>query len=70
MDPQIATPNIGAMSVEEAARYIGVCRSTVYEEIGTGKLKARKCGARTLLLFEDVQSYLRSLPTLETGAAA
>jgi excisionase family DNA binding protein len=33
-----------------------------YEEIAAGKLKSRKVGRHRLILHEDGQEYLRSLP--------
>jgi excisionase family DNA binding protein len=56
-----------AMSVEEAARFLGVGRTSVYAAIADGRLKARKLGSRTLVLTDDAKSFLESLPC--TGAS-
>jgi excisionase family DNA binding protein len=56
------------MSIEEAARFLGIGRSLTYAEIKSGRLKARKVGRRTIILHEDAERYLRSLPVV--GAAA
>jgi excisionase family DNA binding protein len=53
-----------AMSVEEAARILGVGRTSVYAAIASGALKARKLGSRTLILEEDARSFLASLPNV------
>jgi hypothetical protein len=34
----------------------------VYEEIRAGRLKARKCGRRTVVLAADLREWLASLP--------
>jgi excisionase family DNA binding protein len=49
------------MSVEEAARMIGVGRTSIYAAIASGALKARKFGSRTLILAEDAKSFLSAL---------
>jgi excisionase family DNA binding protein len=51
-----------AMSVEEAAGFLGVGRTSVYAAIADGRLKARKLGSRTLVLTDDAKSFLESLP--------
>jgi excisionase family DNA binding protein len=50
------------MSVEEAARFLGVGRTSIYAAIADGRLKARKLGSRTLILADDAKSFLASLP--------
>ena len=52
-----------ALGIIEAARAAGVGRSTVFDEINAGRLKARKAGRRTLILREDLQAWLAALPT-------
>ena len=51
-----------AVGIMEAARLAGVGRSTIYESINTGDLKARKAGRRTLILRDDLQAWLNSFP--------
>jgi hypothetical protein len=36
----------------------------LYVAISHGLLRARKCGARTLILDEDLRRFMRSLPRL------
>jgi hypothetical protein len=52
-----------AYSVDKFVRAFNVGRTTVYEEIRAGRLKARKAGARTLIAHEDGVAWLNSLPT-------
>ena len=54
-----------ALSIVEACARSGVGRTTIYEMIKTGRLPARKCGRRTLILLEDLQRCLEALPPVE-----
>jgi hypothetical protein len=53
-----------AFTIKEAVRASGLSRSMLYVAIGEGALRARKCGARTLILDTDLRRFLRSLPCL------
>lgn len=44
-------------------------RTQVYALIKSGKLKAKKCGRRTIITPEAWKEHLASLPDLETSAA-
>ena len=57
-----------AVGVMEAARLAGVGRSTIYQSINTGDLKARKAGRRTLILRDDLQAWLDSFPVVKSAA--
>jgi excisionase family DNA binding protein len=52
-----------ALSIAELVEVSGLGRSFIYEEIKAGHLVARKAGRRTLILHEDAESWLTSLPT-------
>lgn len=52
-----------AWSVNEFCQVVPCGRSTIYDEIRCGRLKARKLRKRTVILHEDGLAYLRSLPT-------
>ncbi|MHB2208533.1 helix-turn-helix domain-containing protein [Methylobacterium sp. CM6257] len=54
--------------IAEAVKVSGVGRSFLYEQIKSGRLKARKLGRRTLILADDLQSWLSALPTIQAGA--
>ncbi len=45
-------------------------RTTVYEAIKSGALKARKRGKSTIILPPDLAEYLESLPDFHDQAAA
>jgi excisionase family DNA binding protein len=53
-----------AMSIDQFRTRYGVGRTTVYEEIKLGRLRARKCGKRTIITEDDAEEWLRHLPTL------
>lgn len=57
-----------AFSVPAACKVAGVGRTKLYEAIQSGALRARKNGAKNLILREDLQRWLESLPT-ETAAS-
>jgi excisionase family DNA binding protein len=52
-----------ALSIAEACVMAGIGRTKIYEAIASGKLTARKCGKRTLILREELRQFLASLPT-------
>jgi excisionase family DNA binding protein len=58
------------LSIREAARKIGCSRSKAYDLLAKGQLKARKIGRRTVVLSEDVDRLLDSLPDARDGRAA
>jgi excisionase family DNA binding protein len=60
---------VGGLSVEEAARFLGIGRSLIFEEIKAGRLIARKAGRRTIITYDDAVAYLHSLPVVGTTAA-
>ena len=51
-----------SLPIPEAADYIGVGRTTIYKLISARKLRPRKLGKRTLLIVEDLDELVRSLP--------
>lgn len=59
-----------AYTIAEATRASGLSRSMLYVAIGRGVLRARKCGARTVILHSDLRKFLRRLPRLTKGSAA
>jgi excisionase family DNA binding protein len=58
----------GAMSVEDFAKWAGVGRTTAWNEIRLGRLRAIKVGARTLVAFDDAQAWLSSRPEVLQAA--
>jgi excisionase family DNA binding protein len=59
-----------AYSVAEAGRKASVGRTTIYAEIKAGRLRAVKVGRRTLVLAEDLQNWLSSLPQARATSCA
>ena len=59
-----------AFSIKEVVAAGGGSRSTVYEAIKNGKLKARKRGRSTVILAADFAQYLESLPDFPGQVAA
>jgi excisionase family DNA binding protein len=51
------------LSVSEACAVAGVGRTKIYEAISDGLLIARKYGKRTIILRDDLRSFLNALPT-------
>jgi excisionase family DNA binding protein len=61
-------------SVEQVTKITGLGRTSVYEQIRTGQLIARKVGRRTVILQSDLIRWLESRPVLtasceQAGAA-
>ena len=59
-----------AFSLADAASAIGVGKSTLHELIATGKLPVHKLGRRSLVLREDLEAYVQSLPLSGEQCAA
>jgi excisionase family DNA binding protein len=54
----------GAMSIADFCRRYGIGRTTAYEQIKAGQLRARKCGKRTIISDADAEDFLHQLPIL------
>ena len=53
-----------ALSIADVVRASGLCRTLVYGEIRAGRLPARKCGRRTIILRQDLEAFLQRLPSV------
>jgi excisionase family DNA binding protein len=51
-----------ALSVEEAARMVGISRRQIYEEITRGRLRTVKVGKRRLVPHDDLKHWLCTRP--------
>ncbi len=58
-----------AVTIADATKIAGLGRSTLYKLIDGGKIIPRKAGRRTLILVDDLDRYLKSLPTPEGPAS-
>ena len=59
-----------AYTIDEAVKAGAGGRTKIYEAIKSGALKAKKRGARTVILTDDLTRYLESLPDFPGQAAA
>ena len=59
-------------SISEACAASGVRRTSLYNAIRCGQLRAVKCGSRTLILPDDLQRWLEGLRPIPiaSGSAA
>jgi excisionase family DNA binding protein len=57
----------GAMTIADFCRRYRVGRTKVYYEIGEGRLRAVKLGAKTLIMNRDADAWARSLPELKAA---
>ncbi len=57
-----------AHTIDEVCKIAKVGRSSTYEEIRSGRLIARKCGRRTIILATDLHAWLDRLPRIEPEA--
>ena len=56
------------LRVPDAVEYSGLSRTGLYDALKRGDIAARKAGKRTLIAVADLDAYLASLPTYQTGA--
>jgi excisionase family DNA binding protein len=53
-----------ALSVKEACEYISLGRTSFYKLVKSGQIPARKCGGSTIVLIDELDQALESLPLL------
>jgi hypothetical protein len=53
-----------AMSIEQFCQRYEIGRSMAYAEIREGRLRARKCGRRTIIVDDDADNWLQHLPVI------
>lgn len=56
------------LGVKDAATFIGLSKSRLYELIGDGSIEARKLGARTVVPVASLRAYVESAPRLSEAA--
>jgi excisionase family DNA binding protein len=56
------------LGVRDAATYVGLSKSRLYELIGEGSIEARKLGARTVVPVASLRAYVESAPRLSEAA--
>ncbi|MCH8112081.1 MAG: helix-turn-helix domain-containing protein [Proteobacteria bacterium] len=57
-----------AYTIDESREAARVGRTTIYQEIAAGRLIARKVGRRTIILRDDLKSWLARLAQAKTTA--
>ena len=59
------SPERLCFSPTDAAKTLGIGRSTLFGLLARGEIKARKLGTRTLIPAAELQRYVDSLPEAE-----
>jgi len=57
-----------AYTVDEVTAATGIGRSSIYEDLSAGLLKARKRGRTTIILAEDLAAWLAAMPAFGEAA--
>ena len=53
------------LGVKEAATFIGLSKSRIYELIAEGQIEARKLGARTVIPTASLRAFVEAAPRLD-----
>jgi excisionase family DNA binding protein len=53
-----------AVPMTRVPDWLGISRSKAYEEIAAGRLRAVKCGSKTLVPYASGEAWLDGLPDL------
>lgn len=56
--------NKPAYTVSETQTLLSLGRTSLYGHVQAGKLRATKCGRKTLFLAVDIAAFLNGLPSL------
>lgn len=51
-----------SVSIDDASRLTGICRSRIYDLINAGAIDARKFGKSTIILTDSLKKFLAQLP--------
>jgi excisionase family DNA binding protein len=57
-----------AYRIDKACEVSGFGKTKLYEEIGSGRLRAVKVGRRTLIPADDLRAFIESLPPIACRA--
>ena len=53
-----------AVPMTRVPDWLGISRSKAYEEIAAGRLRAVKCGSKTLVPYASGEAWLNGLPAM------
>lgn len=53
-----------AVPMTKVTEWLGISRSKAYEEIAAGRLKAKKCGSKTIIPYASGKAWLNDLPEM------
>jgi excisionase family DNA binding protein len=53
-----------AVPMTRVPEWLGISRSKAYEEIAAGRLRAVKCGSKTLVPYASGEAWLDGLPAM------
>jgi hypothetical protein len=56
-----------AYRISDAVRVSSIGRSRLYELIAEGRVKAVRCGGRTLICARSLRDFIEGLPSAEIG---
>jgi excisionase family DNA binding protein len=62
--------DLGAMTVKEFCARYRIGTTKFYQEVKSGRLRAVKCGARTLVLNRDSIAWERTLSAISSPRSA
>jgi hypothetical protein len=62
---QFAAVPLIAFDFNTAAKLSGLSRAWLYRDARLGKLRVLKAGARSLILYSDLASYMEALPAAQ-----
>jgi excisionase family DNA binding protein len=65
---QPSIPHKLAYSIKEVRELIAISNSSIYKEIGEGRLRAVKRGNRTMILVADLQDWVNKWPASRSSA--
>mgnify|MGYP001234524362 CR=1 FL=1 len=60
---------LGALSIPDFCTRYAIGRSFAYQEIGAGRLMARKAGSRTIIPIQAAEEWLASLQEANSEVA-
>jgi excisionase family DNA binding protein len=66
---EVKRPLKRLLTVQEAILGYGIGRSKFYQEVAAGRIRLRKCGRRTLVSTDDMETWAAGLPVVNRNIA-